>query len=127
MGDGSRLVLRHARGETHARHAVFCAGLWSDRLAVAAGAPADPRIVPFRGAYLRLVPERRSLVRSLIYPVPDPELPFLGVHLSRLIDGEVAIGPTALIAGARDAYALRRVRPRDLAETLAWRGTRRYC
>ncbi len=77
---------------------------------MAAGADPDPRIVPFRGAYLRLVPERRHLVRSLIYPVPDPSLPFLGVHLTKHIDGEVLVGPTALMAGARDAYRLRTVR-----------------
>jgi (S)-2-hydroxyglutarate dehydrogenase len=117
------LRLTHSRGITEARHAIFCAGAWADRLAVAAGADLDPRIVPIRGAYLRLVPERRHLVRSLIYPVPDPSLPFLGVHLTRHIDGEVLIGPTALIAGARDAYRLRRVRRRDLLDTLAWPGT----
>ena len=98
--------------------------LWSDRLAVLAGASPDPRIVPFRGGYLRLRPERRELVRSLIYPVPDPALPFLGVHLTRHIDGEVLVGPTALLAGARDAYGLRGVRPaRPRSTTLAGRGT----
>jgi 2-hydroxyglutarate dehydrogenase len=117
------LRLTHARGSTEARHAIFCAGAWADRLAVAAGAPRDPRIIPVRGAYLRLAPEHRHLVRSLIYPVPDPSLPFLGVHLTRHIDGEVLIGPTALIAGARDAYGRRRVRGRDLLDTLAWPGT----
>jgi 2-hydroxyglutarate dehydrogenase len=117
------LRLAHSRGATEAGHAIFCAGAWADRLAVAAGADPDPRIVPFRGAYLRLVPERRELVRSLIYPVPDPSLPFLGVHLTRHIHGEVLVGPTALMAGARDAYRLARVRPRDLLETLAWPGT----
>ena len=90
---------------------------------MAAGADADPRIVPFRGAYLRLVPERRHLVRSLIYPVPDPSLPFLGVHLTKHIDGEVLVGPTALLAGARDAYSLATVRRRDLLDTLGWPGT----
>jgi (S)-2-hydroxyglutarate dehydrogenase len=91
-------------GETRARFAVFCAGAAADRLAVAAGASPDPRIVPFRGAYLYLRPERAELVRSLIYPVPDPSLPFLGVHLSRHIDGHVSLGPTALLAprAARD-------------------------
>ncbi len=79
--------------------------------------------MPFRGAYLRLVPERRGLVRSLIYPVPDPALPFLGVHLTKHIDGDVLIGPTALLAGARDAYALGRVRGGDVADTLAWPGS----
>jgi L-2-hydroxyglutarate oxidase len=118
-----RLSLTHTRGELRARHAVFCAGLWSDRLAVAAGAPADPRIVPFRGAYLRLRPDRRDLVRSLIYPVPDPELPFLGVHLTKHIDGGVLVGPTALLAPARAAYRLRDASVGDLAATLAWPGT----
>jgi (S)-2-hydroxyglutarate dehydrogenase len=117
------LRLSHSQGTTEANHAVFCAGAWADRLAVAAGADPDPRIVPFRGAYLRLVPERRNLVRSLIYPVPDPSLPFLGVHLTKHIDGEILIGPTALMAGARDAYRLGTVRRRDLFETLAWPGT----
>ena len=115
--------LRHAQGELEARHALFCAGAWSDRLAVRAGADPDPRIVPFRGAYLRLKPERRELVRSLIYPVPDPLLPFLGVHLTKHANGDVLVGPTALLAGARDAYALSRVRPRDLADTLRWPGS----
>jgi 2-hydroxyglutarate dehydrogenase len=121
---GSRsLRLVHSHGATEAGHAVFCAGAWADRLAVEAGADRDPRIVPFRGAYLRLVPERRSLVRSLIYPVPDPSLPFLGVHLTKHISGEVLIGPTALMAGARDAYRLSTVRRRDVLDTLGWPGT----
>jgi 2-hydroxyglutarate dehydrogenase len=117
------LTLRHAHGELRAGGAVFCAGGWADRLAVKAGAPADPRIVPFRGAYLRLKPERRELVRSLIYPVPDPELPFLGVHLTRHTSGDVLVGPTAFLAGARDAYELGDLSRRDLGSTLRWPGT----
>jgi (S)-2-hydroxyglutarate dehydrogenase len=117
------LALAGASQTVQASHAVFCAGAWADRLAVAARAGSDPRIVPFRGAYLRLRPQRRHLVRALIYPVPDPSLPFLGAHVSRRIDGEVLIGPTALIVGARDAYALRTVRRADLLDTLAWPGT----
>ena len=107
-----RLALGHAGGEIRARFAVFAAGAAADRLAVLAGAPADPRIIPFRGSYLKLRPERRDLVRGMIYPVPDPSLPFLGVHLTRHIDGEVSLGPTALLApgGA-------------LARTAAWPGT----
>ena len=121
---GSRgLTLVHDHGRTEARFAVFCAGAWSDRLAVRTGASSDPRIVPFRGAYLDLRPERRHLVRSLIYPVPDPSLPFLGVHLSKHIDGRVSLGPTALLALSRDGYALRRVRARDVLSTLGWPGT----
>ena len=88
------------------------AGAHADRLALLAGAPADPRIIPFRGSYLKLHPERRALVRGMIYPVPDPSLPFLGVHLTRHIDGEVSLGPTALLA------------PRGaLGRTAAWPGT----
>jgi L-2-hydroxyglutarate oxidase len=124
MLTGARsLRIAHARGVTEAGHAIVCAGAWSDRLAVMCGGDPDPRIVPFRGAYLRLRPARRELVRALIYPVPDPALPFLGVHLTRRIDGEVLVGPTALLAGARDAYALTRVRGEDLRDTLAWPGT----
>jgi (S)-2-hydroxyglutarate dehydrogenase len=94
-----------------ARFAVFCAGHAADELAVAAGADPDPRIVPFRGAYLKLRPEKADLVRGLIYPVPDPDLSFLGVHLSRHIDGTVSLGPSALLA------------PTRLAHSLAWPGT----
>jgi L-2-hydroxyglutarate oxidase len=96
-----------------ARRAVACAGAWSDRLALASGARPDVRIVPFRGAYLRL--DRPELVRGQIYPVPDPALPFLGVHLSRTIAGEVLIGPTALLAPGHV----------DLLATLRWPGTAR--
>jgi L-2-hydroxyglutarate oxidase len=94
-----------------AARAVACAGAWSDRLALASGARPDVRIVPFRGAYLRL--QRPELVRGQIYPVPDPALPFLGVHLSRTIGGDVIVGPTALLAPAHV----------DLRATLRWPGT----
>jgi 2-hydroxyglutarate dehydrogenase len=106
---GRRVAVVHDQGETRASFAVLCAGAGADRLAVSAGAPPDPRIVPFRGAYMKLRPERRELVRGLIYPVPDARLPFLGVHLSRHMDGEVSLGPTALLE------------PR--ARSLAWPGT----
>jgi L-2-hydroxyglutarate oxidase LhgO len=118
-----KLAIEHSRGTTVAAEAVFCAGLWSDRLAVACGAPADPRIVPFRGGYLKLGPAEAELVRANVYPVPDPDLPFLGAHLTRTFAGEVLIGPSALMAPARDAYDLRQVRRRDLGETLRWPGT----
>jgi L-2-hydroxyglutarate oxidase len=85
--------------EVAAGHAVFCAGGQASRLAVAAGAPDDPRIVPFRGQYLSLRPQARDLVRGLIYPVPDPDLPFLGVHLTRHITGDVLLGPSAMLVG----------------------------
>ncbi|HEX5927935.1 MAG TPA: L-2-hydroxyglutarate oxidase [Solirubrobacterales bacterium] len=118
-----RLLLHHGAGTTAAASAVFCAGLWSDRLAVACGAPKDPRIVPFRGGYLRLPKSAADLVRANVYPVPEPDLPFLGAHLTRTMAGEVLIGPSALMAPARDAYRLSRVRPRDIGQTLAWPGT----
>ncbi len=121
--DGGTATVSHDRGVTRARAVITCAGAWSDRLAVAAGAPPDPRIVPFRGAYLRLRPERDRLVRASIYPVPDPDLPFLGAHLTRGIDGQVLLGPTALMVGALDAYRLRRLSGRDLARTLGWPGS----
>jgi (S)-2-hydroxyglutarate dehydrogenase len=117
------VAVQHVTGRIEAGMVVSCAGAWSDRLAVAGGAPPEPRIVPFRGAYLRLRPERRELVRANIYPVPDPELPFLGGHLTRGIDDEVQLGPSALMVAARDAYRLGRVRGRDLASNLTWPGT----
>jgi len=120
---GQSITVQHERGSTEASFVISCAGAWSDRLAVAAGAPAEPRIVPFRGSYLRLRPERRELVRASIYPVPDPDLPFLGGHLTRTIDGEVLLGPSALLVGARDAYRVSRLRWRDLGDNLSWPGT----
>jgi (S)-2-hydroxyglutarate dehydrogenase len=116
-------VLVHAGGAYRAAGSVVCAGLWSDRLAVSAGASPDPRIVPFRGAYLRLAANGPPVVRGMVYPVPDPELPFLGVHVTRHIDGHVMLGPTAMLVGARDAYNVRTLRPQDLISTLSWPGT----
>jgi L-2-hydroxyglutarate oxidase LhgO len=101
---------------------VLCAGLQSDRLARLAGDGADPTIVPFRGEYYRLTGERSGLVRGLVYPVPDPAYPFLGVHFTRRIDGGVDVGPNAVLALAREGYRRRDVRLGDLAETLASRG-----
>lgn len=117
-----RLLGRHGDA-VKASRAVLCAGLWSDRLAVLAGAPPDPRIVPFRGGYLKLRRERRDLVRGLIYPVPDPALPFLGVHLTRRVDGDVLLGPTALLVASRRAYRLASASGRDLLQTLSWPGS----
>lgn len=101
---------------------VLCAGLHADRLARKVGAPSAPRIMPFRGEYYVLRPERRGLVNGLVYPVPDPRYPFLGVHLTPRVDGEVLIGPNAVLALAREGYRWSTVSPRDLAETLGYRG-----
>lgn len=114
-----------------ARWVVACAGLHADRLARGGGAePADLQILPFRGDYYRLVPERRDIVRALVYPVPDPSLPFLGVHFTRRIDGEMWAGPNAVLALAREGYGRTDLNCRDLAETLRfpgfWRLSRRY-
>ena len=109
-------VVEHAGGRLTARRVVVCAGLWSDRLSGGTG----PRVVPFRGAYLRL---RRPVTRHMIYPVPDPRLPFLGVHVTPHVDGHTMLGPTALLAPARDAYRLATWRPRDLWQTATWPGT----
>ncbi|HEX6074469.1 MAG TPA: L-2-hydroxyglutarate oxidase [Micromonosporaceae bacterium] len=102
---------------------VNCAGLYSDRVAGLAGLRAPARIIPFRGEYHQLRPGRRSLVRGLIYPVPDPRLPFLGVHLTRMIDGSVHAGPNAVLALSREGYRWGRVSVRDLAEVAAYPGT----
>ncbi len=118
------LVLETARGLVRARGLVNCAGLHADRVARLAGAVPDVRIVPFRGEYYLLRPERRDLVRGLIYPVPDPELPFLGVHFTRTVHGEVEAGPNAVLAFAREGYRFGRVSLRDLAETLGYAGFR---
>jgi L-2-hydroxyglutarate oxidase LhgO len=104
---------------------IVCAGLQADRVSRLAGDGAGPAIVPFRGEYYRLRPERAGLVRGLIYPVPDPRYPFLGVHLTRTVRGEVEVGPNAVLAGAREGYSRRTVSGGDLAEALRWPGFRR--
>ena len=118
------LVLATPRGEVRARAVVACAGLWADRVAALTGDRTKdaPRIVPFRGDYYTLTPDARPLVRGLLYPVPDPRFPFLGVHFTRRIDGEVWAGPNAVLAFPRDGYRRRDVSVRDLAETLAFPG-----
>ena len=104
---------------------VVCAGLQTDRVARLAGDDRGPAIVPFRGEYYRLVPERSGLVRGLIYPVPDPRYPFLGVHFTRRVGGGVDIGPNAVLALAREGYRWGEIRPGELWEALRWPGTRR--
>ena len=119
---GRRVTLVTDRGEVSALAAVSCAGLYSDRFG---GLDNGPRIVPFRGDYYTLTTEARSLVNSLIYPVPDPTLPFLGVHFTRRFDGEVWAGPNAVLAFAREGYRRSTLRPAELAETLSFVGFRR--
>jgi L-2-hydroxyglutarate oxidase LhgO len=105
-----------------ARRIVNCAGLYSDVIARLAGAPTEVQIIPFRGEYYFLRPERESLVKGLIYPVPDPEFPFLGVHFTRTIHGEVEAGPNAVLAFAREGYRWTSFKPGELAGTLRYAG-----
>ena len=102
---------------------VNCAGLHSDRVAKLAGLRPRAAIVPFRGEYYELRPDRRHLVRGLIYPVPDPTLPFLGVHLTRMLDGTVHAGPNAVLALRREGYRWRDVSPTDVLDVLKFPGT----
>ncbi len=119
-----RVAVRTCAGTVfRARTLVNCAGLHCDRIARLAGDAPAMRIVPFRGEYYTLAPARASLVRGLVYPVPDPAFPFLGVHLTRGIDGSVHIGPNAVPALAREGYDWRTVRPAELAGTLTYRGS----
>jgi L-2-hydroxyglutarate oxidase len=123
--DGGWLV-RTATGDWEADYVVNCAGLHCDRVAVMAGEKRDVRIVPFRGEYFKIKPARQHLVRHLIYPVPDPQFPFLGVHFTRLIEGGVEAGPNAVLAGAREGYRKTDLNPLDLYDALSFPGLWRF-
>jgi len=120
----------HAAGDCACDWIVTCAGLYSDRVAALTGHPRSVRIVPFRGEYFLIRPERQFLARNLIYPVPDPRLPFLGVHFTRMIRGGVEAGPNAVLALSREGYSKADVSVPDLADSLGfpglWRFLRRY-
>ncbi|SOD99001.1 L-2-hydroxyglutarate oxidase [Blastococcus haudaquaticus] len=121
------VVIRSAAGEeVVVDQVILCAGLHVDRLAELAGDVHAPRIVPFRGEYFALIPEKRSLVNGLVYPVPDPRYPFLGVHLTPRFDGEVLVGPNAVLALAREGYRRRDFSARELAEIVRYTGFRRF-
>jgi L-2-hydroxyglutarate oxidase LhgO len=124
QSDDDQVHVRTSSGETiHSRELLVCGGLQADRLAQMNGGSSDPAIVPFRGDYWLL--RRPGLVRGLIYPVPDPAFPFLGVHLSRRVDGSVWLGPNAVLALAREGYKKWHVRPEDVMTTVKYRGFRR--
>ncbi|MBB6053406.1 L-2-hydroxyglutarate oxidase [Armatimonas rosea] len=114
------VVLETTRGSFESRFVINCAGLYSDKVAELAGAQPGAKIVPFRGEYYELVPERRGLVRGLIYPVPNPSFPFLGVHFTRMIDGSVHAGPNAVLALAREGYKKSDLQLGELWETLTY-------
>ena len=124
--DGEVVVAGTSGEEVVADRVVLCAGLHVDRLARLAGDDDAPRIVPFRGEYYALTPGKRSLVNGLVYPVPDPRYPFLGVHLTPRFDGEVLVGPNAVLALAREGYRWRDVSPAELAAIARFPGFRRF-
>ena len=111
-----------SKGTVGAHWIINCAGLHSDRIAKLAGADPGARIVPFRGEYYELKPERRGLVHNLIYPVPDPNFPFLGVHFTRMIDGSVHAGPNAVLSFKREGYQCTSFDARDFMEVMTYAG-----
>jgi (S)-2-hydroxyglutarate dehydrogenase len=120
---GAERELVTTRGAVITRNVIGCAGLQADRVAALTGnAPRDHRIVPFRGDFYTFRPEARHLVNGLVYPVPDPSFPFLGVHLTRQVDGVVVAGPNAVLALAREGYRRTDLRVRDAAGVLSWPG-----
>jgi len=128
--NGGGWVCETAVGEFESDFLITCAGLQCDRVAELAGERRDMRILPFRGEYYKIRPQRQSLVRHLIYPVPDPQFPFLGVHFTRLIHGGIEAGPNAVLAFAREGYRKSDFNPVDLYDALTyggfWRFMRRY-
>ena len=117
---GEGVEVSTSRGTFRARTLVNCAGLYSDRVAAMSGVAPPAKIVPFRGEYYELAPEKRSLVKGLIYPVPNPAFPFLGVHFTRMVEGGVEAGPNAVLGLAREGYKKTDVNPRELAEILGY-------
>jgi L-2-hydroxyglutarate oxidase len=120
--NGAEAVLETTRGVIAARRYINCAGLHSDRVARLGGERVDGQIVPFRGEYFELTPRRRDLVRNLIYPVPDPQFPFLGVHFTRMVDGSVHAGPNAVLSFKREGYERTSFGLRDFSETMCYLG-----
>jgi (S)-2-hydroxyglutarate dehydrogenase len=126
VNSSNERVVETSAGEFKSRFVITCGGLHSDRLVKAAGQKPSARIVPFRGEYYTIKKERQHLVRHLIYPVPDPKFPFLGVHFTRLIHGGIEAGPNAVLAFAREGYRWTHINPRDLAEALFFPGLWRF-
>lgn len=124
--NGGGWVIKTNRGDYEADYLVNCAGLHCDRVAQMAGHKRDVRIIPFRGEYFKIKPNRQHLVRNLIYPVPDPQFPFLGVHFTRLIQGGIEAGPNAVLAFAREGYRKSDINPRDLFDALSFPGLWRF-
>jgi (S)-2-hydroxyglutarate dehydrogenase len=119
---GRTHLIETTKGEFEAKFLVNCAGLYSDRITRLAGKDPGIKIVPFRGEYYELAPSKRHLVKTLIYPVPNPDFPFLGVHFTRMIDGSVHCGPNAVLAFKREGYKKTDFNLRDFCETMSYRG-----
>ena len=119
---GDEVVLQTEAGDITASRVVTCAGLYADRVAELSGQPPEMKIIPFRGEYFELKPDARRLCNNLIYPVPDPAFPFLGVHFTRMIDGRIECGPNAVLAFAREGYTFGKVNLSELKETLSYPG-----
>jgi len=115
-------VLRSPGGDIEARAVITCGGLYSDKLGKMTGGTADPKIVPFRGDYLILKPEKSHLVNGNIYPVPDPEFPFLGVHFTPRMDGSIWLGPNAVLAFAREGYSFFTINPAEFWDAITYPG-----
>ena len=126
LRNGGSWKVHTSRGEFEADFIINCAGLHCDRVSRKAGIRDPIQIVPFRGEYYKLKPDREHLVRNLIYPVPDPRFPFLGVHFTRLIHGGIEAGPNAVLAFAREGYRFSDVSLRDMIDTLTYRGFWRF-
>lgn len=124
--EGSGWRVHSTAGDYEASRIVTCAGLQSDRVAALTGVHRTVRIIPFRGEYYKIRPDRQNLVRNLIYPVPDPKFPFLGVHFTRLIHGGVEAGPNAVLALAREGYTKTDINPRDIFDAITFNGLWRF-
>lgn len=122
----TEVIVRSRSGDFSARYVINCAGLHSDRVTSLSGGASPAKIVPFRGEYFKLKPEAERLCNNLIYPVPDPRFPFLGVHFTRMMSGGVECGPNAMLAFAREGYSKTDINFRDLVETLAYKGFRKF-
>jgi len=126
LPENGEWLAQTSAGALRAKFIVACAGLYSDRIVRASGRLPTAKIIPFRGEHYKIRPERQFLVRNLIYPVPDPKFPFLGVHFTRLIHGGIEAGPNAVLAFAREGYSWTKINLRDVAEAVLFPGLWRF-
>jgi L-2-hydroxyglutarate oxidase len=120
--ENKKAIIKTASQSYESKIVINCAGLYSDKIARFSHKDVNVKIIPFRGEYYKIKPEKKHLVKNLIYPVPDPNFPFLGVHYTRMIDGGIEAGPNAVLAFAREGYKKSQINPAELLETLTWPG-----